>query len=110
MPPTAAPAAAWLARAANFPDADPARLIMTSGAQQGIFVALAAACRPGEALIVEEATFHGVKLAAAQAGLRLVAAAMDAEGLTPEALDRGGGRRAARGSPTCSRSRTPPPG
>jgi DNA-binding transcriptional MocR family regulator len=79
-------AAAWLARAANFPDADPARLIMTSGAQQGIFVALAAACRPGEALIVEEATFHGVKLAAAQAGLRLVPAEMDAEGVTPEAL------------------------
>ncbi len=91
-------AAAWLARAANFPDADPARLIMTSGAQQGIFVALAAACRPGEALIVETATFHGVKLAAAHAGLRLVPAEMDAEGLTPEALTRAaaeGGARAA---------------
>ena len=81
-------AAAWLARAANFPDADPARLMMTSGAQQGIFVALAAATRPGDALIVEEATFHGVKLAAAQAGLRLVPAAMDAEGLTSDALAR----------------------
>jgi DNA-binding transcriptional MocR family regulator len=79
-------AAAWLAHAANFPNADPARLIMTAGAQQAIFAALTAACRPGEAVIVEEATFHGVKLAAAQAGLRLVPASMDAEGVTPEAL------------------------
>lgn len=79
-------AAAWLARAANFPDADAARVVMTSGAQQAIFVALAAACRPGEALVVEAATFHGVKLAAAQAGLRLVPAELDAEGLTPDAL------------------------
>ena len=89
-------AAAWLARAANFASADPARLIMTGGAQQGVFVALAAACRPGEALIVEEATFHGVKLAAAQAGLRLTPAAMDAEGLTPEALLRAAAASGAR--------------
>ncbi len=89
-------AAAWLARAANFPAADPARLIMTGGAQQALFVALAAACRPGEALIVEEATFHGVKLAAAQSGLRLAPAAMDAEGLTPEALARAAAETGAR--------------
>ncbi|HEX3407402.1 MAG TPA: PLP-dependent aminotransferase family protein [Caulobacteraceae bacterium] len=89
-------AAAWLARAANFPDADPARIVMTSGAQQAIFVALAAACRPGEALIVEAATFHGVKLAAAQAGLRLVPAELDAEGLTPEALSRAAAQSGAR--------------
>jgi DNA-binding transcriptional MocR family regulator len=89
-------AAAWLARAANFPDADPARVIMTSGAQQGIFVALAAACRPGEALIVEEATFHGAKLAAAQAGLPLVPAGMDAEGLTPDALAKAAAESGAR--------------
>jgi DNA-binding transcriptional MocR family regulator len=89
-------AAAWLVRAANFPAADAGRLIMTSGAQQGIFVALAAACRPGEALIVEAATFHGVKLAAAQAGLRLIPAMMDAEGLTPDALARAAAESGAR--------------
>jgi DNA-binding transcriptional MocR family regulator len=89
-------AATWLARAANFPGADPTRLIMTSGAQQAIFAALAAACRPGEALIIEEATFHGAKLAAAHAGLRLAPAAMDAEGLTPEALLRAAAQSGAR--------------
>jgi DNA-binding transcriptional MocR family regulator len=80
--------ALWLARAANFADADPRRLIMTAGAQQAITAALAAACRPGEALVVEAATWHGIKTAAAHAGLRLVPAAMDAEGLTPAGLDR----------------------
>lgn len=51
-------------------------------------MALAALCRAGDAVIVEAATFNGVKLAAAQQGLRVVAAAMDGEGLTPEALER----------------------
>ena len=89
-------AATWLARAANFAEADPARIVMTSGAQQGIFVALAAACRAGEALIVETATFHGAKLAAAQVGLRLVPAELDAEGLTPDALKRAAAESGAR--------------
>ena len=89
-------AAAWLARAANFQAADPSRLVMTAGAQQAIFAALAATARPGETLIVEEATFHGVKLAALQAGLRLVPAAMDAEGLTPESLAKAASESGAR--------------
>ena len=80
--------ALWLRRAANFASADGGRLICCAGAQQAVAVALGALCRPGEALIVEEATFHGVSLAAAHAGLRLVPAGMDGEGLTPEALER----------------------
>jgi DNA-binding transcriptional MocR family regulator len=80
--------AAWLRRAANLPDADAAGLIVTAGAQQAIAVALAALCRPGEALIIERATFNGVRGAAARAGLELAPAAMDDEGLTPEALTR----------------------
>jgi len=81
-------AALWLQRTSSFPSADPDRLIVTAGAQQAITVALAAACRPGEALVVEEATFHGARLAAAHLGLRLAPVAMDAEGVTPEALER----------------------
>jgi DNA-binding transcriptional MocR family regulator len=88
--------AAWLQRTSNFPDADAQRLIVTAGAQQAIVAALAANCRPGEALIVEEATFQGVKLAADLLGLRLAAAGMDAEGLTPEALERAAAQSGAR--------------
>ncbi len=88
--------AAWLRRMANFASADERRLIVTAGAQQGIAVALTALCRPGDALIVEAATFNGVKLAAAQLGLRLVPAAMDDEGLTPQALERAAAQSGAR--------------
>jgi DNA-binding transcriptional MocR family regulator len=80
--------AEWLRRTANLGSADERRLIVTAGAQQGIAVALAALCRPGDAVIVEAATFNGVKLAATQLGLRVIPAAMDDEGLTPEALER----------------------
>jgi DNA-binding transcriptional MocR family regulator len=80
--------AEWLRRTVNLASADERRLIVTAGAQQGIAVALAALCRPGDAVIVETATFNGVKLAAVQLGLRVVGAAMDGEGLTPEALER----------------------
>ncbi|HXQ13092.1 MAG TPA: PLP-dependent aminotransferase family protein [Caulobacteraceae bacterium] len=86
----------WLRRMANFESADERRLIVTAGAQQGISVALAALCRPGDALIVEAATFNGVKLASAQMGLRIAAAAMDAEGVTPDALDRAAVQSGAR--------------
>jgi DNA-binding transcriptional MocR family regulator len=42
---------------------------------------------PGDILMCEAATFHGVKLAAAQGRFRLVGLAMDHEGVTPDALD-----------------------
>ena len=88
MPADRRAGAAWLRRTANFDAADEGGLIITAGAQQAIAVALAALCRPGDAVIVEAATFNGVKLIAAQLGLRLVPAAMDREGLTPQALAR----------------------
>ena len=69
--------AEWLRRTANLTSADERRLIVTAGAQQGIAVALAALSRPGDAVIVEMATFNGVKLVAAQLGLRVVGAGMD---------------------------------
>ena len=81
-------AATWLRQTANFDSADERQVIVTAGAQQAITVAVAALCRPGDTLIVEAATFNGVKLIAAQGGLSLAPADMDREGLTPDALDR----------------------
>jgi len=80
-------AGAWLAATANWPDLDWRRLIVTGGAQQAFATALGAACRPGAGVIVEAATFTGVKALAAHMDYRLVPAAMDAEGLDPDALD-----------------------
>lgn len=81
-------AAAWLEMTANWPDVDPARLMLTAGAQQGVAVALGAVMRPGELLVAEEATFHGLKTLAAHMDYRLFAAPMDEEGMLPEALER----------------------
>jgi DNA-binding transcriptional MocR family regulator len=89
-------AADWLTATANWPDLDWRRLIVTSGAQQAFAVAIGAACRPGASLIVEAASFTGVKALAAHMDYRLVPAGLDAEGLTPEALDEAAVRSGAR--------------
>ncbi|HLK23490.1 MAG TPA: PLP-dependent aminotransferase family protein [Caulobacteraceae bacterium] len=86
--------ARWLAETANFADIDWRRLIVTAGAQQAIAIALLAAARPGTPLIVEAATFSGIKTLAASFGYELIGAALDAEGLTPEALDSAAARGA----------------
>jgi DNA-binding transcriptional MocR family regulator len=88
--------AAWMEVSAGWPDLDWRRLICTSGAQQAIASALAAAIRPGDGLIVEEATFSGIKALAAHMNYQLVGAGMDAEGLTPDALDEAVARSGAR--------------
>jgi DNA-binding transcriptional MocR family regulator len=90
--------AAWLARSASGADIDWRRLVVCGGAQQAIAVSLGAAMRPGDPLIVEAATFTGVKALASHMNYRLIGAEMDREGLTPEALARAateGGARVA---------------
>lgn len=59
--------AAFLARTANF-TANPDDILLTAGAQQGTAVALAAICRPGDAILAEEATFSGLKTLAGHMG------------------------------------------
>jgi DNA-binding transcriptional MocR family regulator len=77
--------ARWLAgHGARF---DPRSLIVTSGAQQALTVALAALSRPGDCLLVEELTYPGIKSLARIFGLELRPVAMDDGGLVPEALD-----------------------
>ena len=88
--------AQWLSRTANWPDLAAGRLICTAGAQQAVAAAIMAICRPGDALIAEGATFYGVKMLAAQLGLKLVAAEMDTEGLTPDGLARAAADSGAR--------------
>ena len=91
-------AAAWLSATVAWPRIDPERIICTGGAQQAIAAALGAACRPGAAVVVEAATFSGINTLAAHMDYRLIGAEMDAQGLTPEGLDRAardGGARVA---------------
>jgi DNA-binding transcriptional MocR family regulator len=67
-------------------DIDPANVIVTNGAQHGIFVALAVAGTGPVA--IEDLSYPGALRAARTMGRRLVPVAMDAAGLRPDALRR----------------------
>ena len=88
FPADRAAGAVWLAKTANLSRIEPASLIVTAGAQQGLYLAMAVLCRPGDALVFERATFYGAKTTAHHIGLKLIAAQMDGEGLTPDGLER----------------------
>ena len=88
--------ATWLGVTAGWPDMDWRRLVCCGGAQQAIAVSLGACIRPGQPLIVEEATFTGIKALAAHMDYRLFGARLDHEGLTPEGLDEAAARSGAR--------------
>ncbi len=80
-------AAEWLSRSAGFETADWRRLVCCAGAQQGLALAFGAVARPGDAVLCEASTFHGIRALAAHAGYRLKGVAMDDEGLRPDALE-----------------------
>jgi DNA-binding transcriptional MocR family regulator len=80
-----AAAAAWLGP--HLGEVRPERLLVSAGAQAALAAILAALCRPGDAVLAEPLTYPGLRAAAAQLGLRLIPCPVDAEGVSPEALD-----------------------
>ena len=92
----------WLKRRHRFDRVDTDRLLVTAGAQPAMALALQALCAPGDIVLVEAATFFGVRTLAQHAGYRLEAVAMDEEGLRPDALERAasGGARVLYTIPT----------
>ncbi|WP_067337736.1 PLP-dependent aminotransferase family protein [Stappia indica] len=69
-------------------EADPQCLLLAGGAQHALAVALSTLCGPGGTLLVEAQTYPGVLTLARHMGLRVLAVAMDGEGMLPDALDR----------------------
>ncbi len=63
-------------------------VIVCSGAQHALFVALAHLVKPGDAVLVEEWGYPGLFGIAETLRIRLVPVAMDRAGLLPESLDR----------------------
>ncbi|MDH3596949.1 MAG: PLP-dependent aminotransferase family protein [Rhodospirillales bacterium] len=63
--------------------ADPERMIVTSGAQQALTIALGALTRAGDTLMVEALTYPGIKNLARLFGLKLRPLAIDRDGLDP---------------------------
>jgi len=79
-------AAEWLRRS-GLSDADPDCIVITTGGQHALAVALTALARPGDTVAVECLTYPGFKAAARQFGVQLVGVAIDEAGIRPEALD-----------------------
>jgi DNA-binding transcriptional MocR family regulator len=83
--------ASWVTRGAWAPRA--AEVVVTSGAQHAILVALAALARPGDVLFVEALTYPGILRAARTLGLQVRPVTIDEHGMIPAALaEEGGGR------------------
>jgi DNA-binding transcriptional MocR family regulator len=77
--------AAWITLAGL--DAAVDRVVVTTGGQHAILVALSSVAKPGDEVLVEELTYPGIIDVADQLQLRLRPVKLDAEGIIPEALD-----------------------
>lgn len=76
--------AAWLSRVGLA--AEPERVLVCGGAQQGLMVALAALAAPGETILCEAVTYAGLKALAGFYNLRLYGIEIDEHGLVPASL------------------------
>lgn len=83
--------AGWLGRTAGFDACDWQRLLVTGGAQEGMSIVLSSIAAAGETIMVEAATFFGIKTLCQQGGYRLQAVQMDQEGILPESLEKAAG-------------------
>lgn len=77
--------ATWIARLGLLTGVE--HIILTCGAQQGIFATLMAVLRPGDVLLTEALAYAPVKAMARHLGVRLVGLAMDDDGVLPEAIE-----------------------
>lgn len=80
-----AAAQVWLQRLSV--DADLDRVLITNGAAHGLFLAVAASVRPGEVVLTENLTDHGIIGLANVLGFTLRGLPTDREGVLPEALE-----------------------
>jgi DNA-binding transcriptional MocR family regulator len=78
----------WLAQTSAMEQADPAMLVVTTGAQQAMTLSIDTLCKPGDTILTEAATYAGIRSIAQSGGYKVRGLAMDEEGLLPEALDR----------------------
>lgn len=70
-------------------------LVLTAGAQHGLFAALLCLAGPGSRVLAEELTFPGLKAAARQLRIELIPVRLDEEGLLPDDLARQARRTSA---------------
>ena len=78
--------ARWLIDRHGLVEAPWTRLIVTSGAQHALSLALRSLAKRGDTVLVEETTFFGFRSIAEQSGIRLCPVPMDRDGIDPTAL------------------------
>lgn len=66
---------------------DPDRILITNGAAHGLFLAVASVVRPGEVVLTESLTDHGIIGLANVLGFTLRGLPTDREGILPEAFE-----------------------
>ncbi len=67
--------------------ASPDRLLLTQGAHEGLFAALAAVTEPGDVVLSEDLNYTGIRRLGELCRIRLVGVATDEGGLRPDALE-----------------------
>lgn len=77
--------AQWLSRNTDSP-VDPARVIVTDGAQHALLCGLMACCKAGDHIATERLTYTGLRTLAPRLGLKLVPIDIDEHGLVPDSL------------------------
>jgi DNA-binding transcriptional MocR family regulator len=80
-----AAAQAWLTRLGV--KAETERILITNGAAHGVFLAVAAVVRPGEVVLTESLTDHGIIGLATVLGFSLRGLPTDSEGILPQAFE-----------------------
>lgn len=90
-PPAGAPrhraaGARWLARS-GLPSA-PDQVVVTSGAQHALMLALSVLTRPGDLVLAAAVTYPGMRSLSGMLHLRLEGLALDRQGILPEAFER----------------------
>lgn len=77
--------ASWIGRMGL--EVDPERVVITSGAQHGTAIVLAAITRPGDMILTEEVTYAGIKALTSLLHLQLRGLPLDGQGIRPDAFD-----------------------
>lgn len=79
--------AAWFRHSAHFDSLCWQRLLVTTGAQHALSLALETFTNPGDTVLTEAASFSGFRSLAEHRGVQCVGVAMDGEGILPDALE-----------------------
>lgn len=78
--------AAWIKSKTKM-DVSPSQIIVTNGAQHAITAAIMSLTVPGDVILSENITYHGIKTLSSELGLKLVGLEMDEHGLSPQSFE-----------------------